>query len=69
MRANVSGSDTRFRRYRPGDKSELSVFRGDELLTLKLTWAEAPNDTCYLEVDTDANEAATKHREDWLAAR
>jgi predicted metalloprotease with PDZ domain len=69
VRANVSGSDTRFRRYRPGDKSELTVFRGDELLTLKLTWAEAPNDTCYLEVDADANETATKHRENWLAAR
>jgi len=69
VRASVSGSDTRIRRYRPGDKSELTVFRGDELLTLKLTWAEAPNDTCYLEVDADASEIEVKHREDWLAAQ
>jgi len=65
----VSGSDTRIRRYRPGDKSELTVFRGDELLTLKLVWADAPDDTCYLEEDADADETAVKRREDWLAAR
>jgi len=69
VRASVSGSDTRIRRYRPGDKSELTVFRGDELSTLKLTWAEAPNDTCYLEVDADASETAVKYREDWLASQ
>jgi predicted metalloprotease with PDZ domain len=69
VRASVSGSDTRIRRYRPGDKSELTVFRGDELLTLKLTWAEALNDTCYLEVDADASETAVKYREDWLASQ
>jgi len=68
VRVQVSGSDTRIRRYRPGDKSELTVFRGDELLTLKLVWAEAPDDTCYLEDDADADEAALKRREDWLAA-
>jgi predicted metalloprotease with PDZ domain len=69
VRADVSGNDTRVRRYRPGDKSELTVFRGDELMTLKLTWAEAPEDTCYLEVDADASEAAVRYREDWLAAQ
>ena len=69
IRVNESGSDTRIRRYRPGDKSELSVFRGDELLTLKLVWAEAPEDTCYLEEDADADDVAVKRREDWLAAQ
>jgi predicted metalloprotease with PDZ domain len=64
----VSGSDTRIRRYRPGDKSKLTVFRGDELLTLKLVWAEAPVDTCYLADNADADNAAVKRREDWLAA-
>jgi predicted metalloprotease with PDZ domain len=68
VRVEVSGSDTRIRRYRPGDKSELTVFRGDELLTLKLVWADAPDDTCYLAEDADADEAAVKRREDWLAA-
>ena len=68
VRASVSGSDTRIRRYRPGDKSELTVFRGDELLTLKLVWAEAPDDTCYLEEEAGAEEVTAKRREDWLAA-
>jgi len=68
VRVNISESDTRIRRYRPGDKSELSIFRGDELLTLSLVWAEAPDDTCYLERCDDADEAAVKRREDWLAA-
>ena len=69
VRASVSGSDTRIRRYRPGDKSELTVFRGDELLTLRLAWAEAPEDTCYLVDHSDADDVAVDRREDWLAAQ
>jgi predicted metalloprotease with PDZ domain len=69
IRANVSGSDTRIRRYRPGDKSELTVFRGDELLTLKLTWAEAPADTCYLQDDDAADSATIARRNNWLIAQ
>ena len=69
VRVNESESDTRTRRYRPGDRSKLSVFRGDELLTLKLVWAEAPDNTCYLQEDADASDAAIKRREDWLAAQ
>jgi predicted metalloprotease with PDZ domain len=69
VRASVSGSDTRIRRYRPGDKSELTVFRGDELLTLKLVWAEAPEDTCYLVDDSDADDVAVDRRENWLTAQ
>ena len=65
VRANVSDSDTRIRRYRPGDKSELTVFRGDELLTLKLQWAEAPADTCYLNMPEEKNEQQAR-RDIWL---
>jgi predicted metalloprotease with PDZ domain len=65
IRVAAAGSDTRIRRYRPGDKSELAVFRGDELLTLKLTWLEAPADTCYLTMSDD-NEANKTRRDDWL---
>ncbi len=66
IRVNVSDSDTRIRRYRPGDKSELTVFRGDELLTLKLAWAEAPLDACYLQ-DDDAVAVAVARRNSWLS--
>jgi predicted metalloprotease with PDZ domain len=65
VRANVSGSDTRIRRYRPGDKSELTIFRGDELLVLKLAWAEAPADTCYL-TTIDEDDERQRRRDDWL---
>ena len=68
VRANVSGSDSRIRRYRPGDKSELTIFRGDELLTLKLKSQEAPANTCYLQNDDDASIQAAKRREDWLSS-
>ena len=66
VRANVSGSDSRIRRYRTGDKSELTVFRGDELLTMKLKWEEAPANTCYLQFDEDASDETTQRRDDWL---
>lgn len=66
VRANVSGSDSRIRRYQPGDKSELTVFRGDDLLTLKLKWQEAPTNTCYLQIADDTNVEATARREGWL---
>ena len=66
VRANVSGSDSRIRRYRPGDKSELTVFRGDDLLTLKLKWQEAPTNTCYLQIADDTSVEAATRREGWL---
>ena len=69
VRANVSGSDSRIRRYLPGDKSELTVFRGDELLTMRLTWAEAPADTCYLQNDDDADTDAAERRDIWLSTQ
>lgn len=66
VRADASGSDARIRRYRSGDRSELTVFRGDELLTVKLTWAEAPANTCFLVVDTDATDEQVQKRTAWL---
>ena len=60
LRANISGSDSRIRRYRPGDKSELTVFRGDELLTIKLVWAEAPSDICFLQFSAAGDERETR---------
>jgi predicted metalloprotease with PDZ domain len=67
LRVDVSGSDTRIRRFRPGDRTELTVFRGDELKTLKLVWAEAPEDTCYLTLDADADPKLVELRQSWLA--
>ena len=38
LRVNSPGAEARTRRYKPGDKSEVTVFRGDELMTLQLKW-------------------------------
>ena len=66
LRINLAGAEARTRRYKPGDRSELTVFRGDELMSLRLRWEEAPADTCYLVLDAEADETATARRSTWL---
>jgi predicted metalloprotease with PDZ domain len=66
LRIEAGGADDRARRYKPGDRSDVTVFRGDELMTLRLRWAKAPADTCYLLVDDEADEAAAQRRAAWL---
>jgi hypothetical protein len=46
----------------------VTVFRGDELMTLQLKWDEAPNDTCYLLLADDADEDMLARRRAWLGA-
>ena len=66
LRVNLAGAEARTRRYKPGDRSDVTVFRGDELMTLRLHWEEAPADTCYLVLATDADEAVASRRDAWL---
>ncbi len=66
LRIDISGCEARTRRYRPGDRSELAVFRGDELITLRMRWAEAPEDTCYLELAESPETDAATRRTAWL---
>jgi predicted metalloprotease with PDZ domain len=66
LRVNLAGCEARTRRYHAGDKSDITVFRGDELMTLQLKWAEAPADTCYLVLDDEAAEDAVQRRASWL---
>ncbi|MEM7432956.1 MAG: PDZ domain-containing protein [Pseudomonadota bacterium] len=58
--------DQRLRRYRKGDKLELVVFRGDELLTTQVRLDYGEESTCYLEIDTDADDNAAMLRDLWL---
>jgi hypothetical protein len=44
----------------------VTVFRDDVLLRRRVTLAVPPEDTCYLEIDADASESATRERDDWL---
>ncbi len=66
LRVGPGDAETRTRRYLPGDRSDVTVFRGDELMTLRLKWARAPEDTCYLEVAEDADDEQVRRRSDWL---
>lgn len=66
LRIDIAGCEARTRRYRPGDKSDLSVFRGDELISVRMKWAEAPTDTCYLELNEEVDDAVRSRRGDWL---
>ena len=62
--ANV---DNRLRAYRAGDKLQLSVFRGDELVSLQIELGAAPEDTCYLTMDNDAGDEVAARRSAWLS--
>ena len=42
------------------------MFRGDELITLRMKWQEAPLDTCYLTVAEDVDDDVAARRADWL---
>ncbi len=66
LRINLAGAEARTRRYKPGDRAGVTVFRGDELMNMRLRWEKAPADTCYLESDPDADETAASRRKAWL---
>ncbi len=66
LRMDIAGCEARTRRYRPNDVSEITVFRGDELVSLRMKWAEAPTDTCYLLLDDGVEDAVKSRRGDWL---
>ena len=62
----VENCDRRLRTYRVDDVLELVVFRGDELITTRVKLAAAPENTCYLQLDSDAGDAASQRRDAWL---
>ncbi|MCC7257020.1 MAG: M61 family metallopeptidase [Gammaproteobacteria bacterium] len=69
IRADAESFDAQVARLEPGRAVELHLFRRDEMLVLTIVPAEAPRDTCYLTLDTDAPAAALARRERWLAPR
>ena len=56
----------RLKSYRDGDELDLVVFRGDALMTTRIRLANAPEDTCYLRIDNDADLGVVSLRNDWL---
>lgn len=67
LRLTAKNIDNRLRDYHTGDSVTLTVFRDHRLMRHRVTLGEAPEDTCYLDIDKDADEAATRQRESWLA--
>jgi predicted metalloprotease with PDZ domain len=63
---SVANCDRRLRTYRHGDRLELVVFRGDELMTTKVRLEEAPASTCFLKLDTEADADALARQAAWL---
>ncbi len=61
--------DQRLRSYHDGDRLELVVFRGDELVTTKVRLGRAPEDTCYLARAEDADANALARQAAWLQSR
>jgi len=62
----AANCDRRLRTYRHGDSLELVVFRGDELITVSVCLAESPRDTCFLQLDGDADAMAIARQAAWL---
>jgi len=63
---SAANCDRRLRTYRDGDSLELVVFRGDELITSRVCLVEAPQSTCFLRLDNDADAMAIARQAAWL---
>jgi predicted metalloprotease with PDZ domain len=67
LKVTASNFDSRLKGYHAGDKAQVSVFRGDELLKFSVRLEEPPADTCYLEFIADADKGAEERRTAWLS--
>jgi predicted metalloprotease with PDZ domain len=63
---SAANCDKRLRSFRRGETLELVFFRGDDLMTTSVTLVDAPENTCYLSIDEEADLATVTRRDDWL---
>ena len=66
LKLTSSNIDDLLKNHHAGDQLTLTIFRQDELLRLRISLMEAPEDTCYLLPDPDASPSAEMKREAWL---
>ena len=66
LRVNDRNLKARLARFDAGERIGVTAFRGDELLELAVDLERAPADTCYLELDPEADAAALVRRRSWL---
>ena len=67
LRLTAHNLDTRLRDHHAGDTVTITAFREESLLRHRVKLTAPPEDTCYLEIDSDADGGAEKCRKDWLA--
>lgn len=66
LRLNSDNLDSRLRNHREGDQVTVTVFRDHNLMRHRVTLGTAPEDTCYLILDADVDDATGKERDKWL---
>jgi predicted metalloprotease with PDZ domain len=66
LKVTASSFDNRLKGYHAGDKVQVSLFRGDELLKFAVRLEEPPADTCYLELLSDTDKDTEQRRNAWL---
>jgi len=66
LRLTAANFDTRLRDHRAGDSVTVTVFRDHNLMRHRVRLGKAPQDTCYLSLDSAADGAREKERSKWL---
>ena len=67
LRLNAASLDERLREHHVGDTVIISAFRDEHLMKFQVKLAAPPEDTCYLELDTDPDSATEEKRSAWLS--
>lgn len=66
LKLNASTLDSRLREHHVGDAVIISVFRDEHLITFTVRLGAPPEDTCYLELESDPDAGTEKLRTAWL---
>ncbi|MCW8958104.1 MAG: PDZ domain-containing protein [Gammaproteobacteria bacterium] len=66
LRATQENIEKLLNYHRHRHSVTVHAFRRDELMQLEVPIREAPRDTCYLQLDEEAEETARRLREGWL---
>lgn len=66
LRLTAGNIDRRLRDHREGDAVTVTVFRDHNLMRHRVTLEPAPEDTCYLLLDDEADSSVGDERKRWL---
>ncbi len=67
LRLNAANLDERLREHHVGDTVIISAFRDEHLMRSRVKLGAPPEDTCYLELESDPDAGTAKMRSDWLS--